>query len=193
MSSFLCTIFTPPLPIPSTSSTGPSIDKEGLLAKIENTRFDRGGLYGSGVVGLKPFFTGKIPLGFETVYSPQELEKLQQLQSTDRDVEARMTVKITDHYLNLALQSESLMNLVKARPEETRDLSGSVDPSNQNKYSPVPGLLHKYEMVLLFVAGHVVLIAGIATDLISSRTRAGRPSSAVRMRRGISRSSIACL
>jgi hypothetical protein len=43
-------------------------------------------------------------------------------------------VKISEYYLNLAKRNPALMNLVKARPEETDDLtSGEADPSNQNR------------------------------------------------------------
>ena len=41
--------------------------------------------------------------------------------------------------------------LVKASPEETSDLAGSEDPGFQMDYSPVEGLLHKYEMGLMYV------------------------------------------
>ena len=40
---------------------------------------------------------------------------------------------------------------MKATPDETVDLAGSEDPGNQMDYSPVEGLLHKYEMGLMYV------------------------------------------
>ena len=51
----------------------------------------------------------------------------------------------------LAQQSAPIMQLVKASPEETESLAGSEDPGNQMDYSPVEGLLHKYEMGLRYV------------------------------------------
>lgn len=124
-----------------------------LLAHIKETAFNRGGTSGGGVPGLKPFFDGKVPEEFQGFYTKDELEALSKLQGTPRDIEDRMRVKLTEHYLRLAKGSTALQNLVKARPDETDDLSGEADPSNQNRYSPLPGLLHKYEMILLYTAG----------------------------------------
>ena len=79
-------------------------------------------------------------------YSESEIKALE-----DAKVEDRLPPRATDYYMNLASRSTAIRNLIKARPEETKDLSGESDPSNQLKYSPVPGLLHKYELVLLYV------------------------------------------
>ncbi|CAG8777723.1 5391_t:CDS:1 [Gigaspora margarita] len=126
---------------------------EKIISIIKDNNFDRGGFHGSGVVGLKPFLDNKVPDEFKLLYTQQELKKLTQLRGTPRDIEERMKVKISDHYLKLVQRSEHLKNLIKARPEETEDLSGDLDPSNQNRYSPIPGLLHKYELVLLYTSG----------------------------------------
>ena len=40
---------------------------------------------------------------------------------------------------------------MKASPDETLDMAGSEDPGFQMDYSPVEGLLHKYEMGLMYV------------------------------------------
>jgi len=80
------------------------------------------------------------------LYSDIELEELKEAGVSDR-----LPPRATAHYMELASKSEAITNLIKARPEETEDLSGEKDPSNQLKYSPVPGLLHKYELVLLYV------------------------------------------
>ena len=40
---------------------------------------------------------------------------------------------------------------MKADPDEINDMTGSEDPGNQMDYSPVEGLLHKYEMGLMYV------------------------------------------
>ncbi len=85
--------------------------------------------------------SGGVPL-----YSGQELEEIKAA-----GVSHRLPPRATRYYMELASKSEAITNLIKARPEETEDLSGEKDPSNQLKYSPVPGLLHKYELVLLYV------------------------------------------
>ncbi len=82
-----------------------------------------------------------------SLYTAQELDALKQSEVS----ELRLPPRITEYYHNLAKNSRAITNLIKARPEETNDLSGERDPSNQLRYSPVPGLLHKYELVLLYV------------------------------------------
>lgn len=79
-------------------------------------------------------------------YSDSELESLKKAGVADR-----LPPRATAYYMDLASRSKAITNLIKARPEETDDLTGERDPSNQLKYSPVPGLLHKYELVLLYV------------------------------------------
>ena len=79
-------------------------------------------------------------------YSQKEIDALIKAGVSDR-----LPPRATKYYMDLASRSPALTNLIKARPEETDDLSGQRDPSNQLKYSPVPGLLHKYELVLLYV------------------------------------------
>ncbi len=80
------------------------------------------------------------------LYSDAELDALVKAGVSDR-----LPPRATSYYIDLASRSAAITNLIKARPEETDDLSGQRDPSNQLKYSPVPGLLHKYELVLLYV------------------------------------------
>lgn len=63
-----------------------------------------------------------------------------------------MPVKITRHYFELAKHSDALKVLVKANPKETIDLEGAPDPGKQMSFSPVEGLIHKYEMGLIYVA-----------------------------------------
>ncbi|MGI9428637.1 MAG: KamA family radical SAM protein [Bythopirellula sp.] len=100
--------------------------------------------------GLKQFFEEKAPADIRNFYSPEEVEQLQILHGTERDVEARMPVKMTRHYFELAKNSKPLQRLVKASPDETLNLAGSEDPGYQMDFSPVEGLLHKYEMGLLY-------------------------------------------
>jgi len=80
------------------------------------------------------------------IYSKNEIENLVKAGVSDR-----LPPRATKHYMELACSSDAITNLIKARPEETADLSGERDPSNQLKYSPVSGLLHKYELILLYV------------------------------------------
>lgn len=101
--------------------------------------------------GLMPFFEEKAPKDMLSFYRPEEVAQLRALKGMDRDVEKRMPVKITRHYFDLAKRSAAIQRIVKASPDETRDLAGSQDPGNQMDYSPVEGLLHKYEMGLMYV------------------------------------------
>ncbi len=80
------------------------------------------------------------------IYSEKELKELEAA-----GVSNRLPPRATKYYLELAMKSPAITNLIKARKEEMDDLSGEKDPSNQLKYSPVQGLLHKYEIVLLYV------------------------------------------
>ncbi|MEM7202264.1 MAG: hypothetical protein AAF628_18485 [Planctomycetota bacterium] len=124
----------------------PSPREQAFLDTVENPKYDR-----QGVHGLSPFFDGKAPAGMEGFYTPEEIEQLRALKGTDRDVEKRMPVKLTRHYFELAKNSPPIQRLVKASPEETENLEGAEDPGNQMDYSPVEGLLHKYEMGLMYV------------------------------------------
>jgi len=117
-----------------------------VLDQVENPRYDRQILN-----GLDPFINGTVPDDMADFYSQGELEQLIQIRGTERDIESRMPVKITRHYFELAQNSPSLQKLVKASPDETLNLQGSEDPGNQMDYSPVEGLLHKYEMGLMYV------------------------------------------
>ena len=117
-----------------------------VLDQVENPRYDR-----QIVNGLDPFINNGAPEDMHGFYTPVELSNLQKLRETDRDVEARMPVKITRHYFEMARTSPALQRLVKASPDETADLEGEEDPAGQLDYSPVEGLLHKYEMALLYV------------------------------------------
>ena len=113
---------------------------------VENGKYDR-----QIVNGLNPFFKDKAPEAMRSFYSQDEIDALLNLRGTERDVEKRMPVKITQHYFELASRSKALQRLVKASPDETLNLAGSEDPGYQMDYSPVEGLLHKYEMGLMYV------------------------------------------
>lgn len=101
--------------------------------------------------GLAPFFDERAPQDMLDFYSPDEIVQLRVLKDGERDVEDRMPVKVTRHYFDLARRSAALQRLVKASPDETQDLAGSEDPGHQMDYAPVEGLLHKYEMGLMYV------------------------------------------
>lgn len=116
--------------------------KKEMSTEIPDTRYNR-----EWVKGLKPFQSGKVPEEFKWLYSKEEIEEL-----AKADIESRMIAGISKHYMQLAKKSTPILNLIKARKEETQDMSGEVDPSNQLHYSPVAGLLHKYEIILLYVA-----------------------------------------
>ena len=117
-----------------------------VLDHVENPRYDRQILN-----GLDPFIKGTAPEDMRSFYSQAELDGLLQIRGTERDIEQRMPVKMTRHYFEVARNSPALQKLVKATPEETLNLEGSEDPGYQMDFSPVEGLLHKYEMGLLYV------------------------------------------
>lgn len=130
----------------STQKYVPTAREQAFLGTVENPRYDR-----QIINGLNPFFEDRAPEDMAGFYSSDEIDALMDLRGTERDVEARMPVKITRHYFELAKNSKELQRLVKASPDETLNLQGSEDPGFQMDYSPVEGLLHKYEMGLMYV------------------------------------------
>ena len=124
----------------------PTEKAKKFLEKVENPRYDRGMIR-----GLSKFIGNKIPEEMQGFYSEKELEELAALKGTPNDVEARMPVKITNHYFQLAKHSKPIQKLVKASPAETYHLEGAPDPGNQMSYSPLEGLIHKYELGLIYV------------------------------------------
>lgn len=124
----------------------PTDREQAFLDSVENTQYKR-----ESINGLFPFFNERAPDDIQGFYSPDEIDALRVLKDTQRDVEQRMPVKLTRHYFEIAKQSKAIQHIVKATPEETLDLAGSEDPGFQMDYSPVEGLLHKYEMGLLYI------------------------------------------
>jgi len=120
--------------------------EKAFLDSVEDARYER-----QIINGLAPFFDEKAPEDVMGLYSADEVVQLRVLKGTERDVEQRMPVKITRHYFEIAKNSPSIQRIVKADPAETHSLEGSEDPGNQMDYSPVEGLLHKYEMGLMYV------------------------------------------
>lgn len=119
--------------------------EQAFLDTIENPKYDR-----EIINGLKPFFEEKAPEDIHNFYSQDELSVLLKLRGTERDVEKRMPVKMSRHFFEMAKNSEPLQALVKANPDETLNLAGSEDPGYQMDFAPVEGMLHKYEMGLLY-------------------------------------------
>ena len=120
--------------------------EQAFLASVEEARYER-----QIINGLAPFFNEKAPEDMLSFYDEDEVVRLKVLKGTERDVESRMPVKMTRHYYELAKTSPAIQRIVKASPDETESLEGSEDPGNQMDYSPVEGLLHKYEMGLMYV------------------------------------------
>ena len=125
----------------------PTEKAAAFLATVENGKYKR-----EIITGLAKFLKQQVPEEMQNFYSKSELDDLVALQGTDRDIESRMPVKITRHYYELAKNSESIQTLVKASPKETFDLLGAPDPGRQMDYAPVEGLIHKYELGLIYVA-----------------------------------------
>lgn len=125
----------------------PSNKEQGFLSTVVNGKYDR-----QIITGLKKFIEKSAPQDMLNFYSTEELEEITKLDGTDRDVQARMPIKITRHYFEQAKSSKAIQTLVKASPKETYDLDGAEDPGNQMSYSPVEGLIHKYELGLIYVA-----------------------------------------
>ena len=124
----------------------PSERERLVLDHVENPKYDRQILN-----GLDPLINGTAPDDTRGFYSSTELEALVQVRGTERDVEARTPVKMTRHYFEMARNSPALQKLVKASTDETLNMEGAEDPGFQMDYSPVEGLLHKYEMGLMYV------------------------------------------
>ena len=120
---------------------------QSFVSSIEKAKYDR-----QITSGLKKFIDKSVAPEIQGFYSEGELAALVEIKGTERDIESRMPVKITRHYFEQAKNSAAIQQLIKASPAETFDLAGSQDPGKQMDYSPVEGLLHKYEIGLIYVA-----------------------------------------
>jgi len=130
-----------------TAKYQPSEKEQAFLDLVKNGKYER-----QIIKGLKKFIDGNAPKDMQSFYSVDELKALAEVKGTAKDVEMRMPVKITRHYFELAKKSDAIKVLVKASPKETYHLEGAPDPGKQMSYSPVEGMIHKYEMGLLYVA-----------------------------------------
>ena len=133
--------------MPTSAPYQPSEKEQAFQNSVQNGKYDR-----QIIVGISKFLDGKVPEDMRSFYTKDELQSLVDIKGTERDVEARMPVKVTRHYFEQAKNSPALQRLVKASPNETFDLAGAPDPGRQMDYSPVEGLIHKYEMGLIYVA-----------------------------------------
>lgn len=125
----------------------PTEKAQAFLDKVTDAKHDR-----QIINGLKKFLDDRAPEDMLNFYTPEEKAELIAIKGTEKDIESRMPVKITRHYFELAEHSKPLQTLIKASPAETFDLQGAPDPGNQMSYSPVEGLIHKYELGLIYVA-----------------------------------------
>jgi L-lysine 2,3-aminomutase len=125
----------------------PAEKEQAFLGTVINGKYDR-----QIITGLQKFVDGKVPEDMQGFYTADELKELIDLKGTAQDVEARMPVKMTRHYFERAKNSVPIQVLVKASPKETFDMDGAADPGKQMDYSPVEGLIHKYELGLIYVA-----------------------------------------
>ena len=125
----------------------PSEKEQAFLDSVTNGKYSR-----EIITGMKKFMDGKAPADMQAFYTAEEIQTLADLKGSNQDVEARMPVKMTRHYFELAKTSQPLKTLIKASPAETFDLDGAADPGKQMNYSPLEGLIHKYELGLIYVA-----------------------------------------
>ncbi|TIN02524.1 MAG: hypothetical protein E5Y59_20030, partial [Mesorhizobium sp.] len=124
----------------------PSQREQEFLGKVVNGKYDR-----QIITGIAKFASGDVSQDMQGFYSQEELDQILELKDTPRDLEVRMPIKITRHYYEQAQYSRPMQTLVKASPKETYDLDGAEDPGKQMTYSPREGLIHKYELGLLYV------------------------------------------
>lgn len=117
-----------------------------------NKKYSRGGNNGEGYIRVEEL----VELAGNGYYDDEERKELLE---KSKDVQERMRVKVSKPYLNHALNvpknakaPNPILKIVMPDIHEIDDLSGEIDPSNQNRYSPLPGLLHKYEMLLAFTS-----------------------------------------
>ena len=112
----------------------PSAREQAFLDTVESPRYDR-----ESINGLRPFFDEKMPENMRGFYTDDELVILKSLKGTERDVEARMPVKMTRHYFEMGRKSEAIRRLVKADPSETNNMV-SPCPKATKRSTTIPRL-----------------------------------------------------
>lgn len=125
----------------------PSAKEQTFLDSVVNGKYER-----EIITGIKKFVEKQVPDDMQGFYSDEELHAIVDLEGTGKDILRRMPVKLTRHYFEQAKNSKPLQTLIKASPKETFDLDGAEDPGKQMDYSPIEGLIHKYELGLIYVA-----------------------------------------
>jgi hypothetical protein len=95
--------------VAATGKYVPAEREQAFLDTIENPKYDR-----EITNGLKPFFQDKAPEDIKSFYSPDELTILSKLHGTERDVEARMPVKMTRHFFEMARTSKPLQRIINS-------------------------------------------------------------------------------
>ncbi len=125
---------------------------EDVSASHLNKKYSRGGPNGEGFVGVEEV----LKLASQRYYKSDERDNLL---SASSQIQNRMRVKVSKSYAEhafnvpeIALDPNPILKVVMPDTQEIGDLEGEADPSNQNRYSPMAGLLHKYEMLLALVS-----------------------------------------
>ncbi len=113
-----------------------------------NKKYSRGGKNGEGYVGIEELLSET-----SDYYDEEAKERLLQVSDMVQD---RMRVKVSlEHMIKVpqnAVEANPALKIVMPNVREIENLEGEIDPSNQNRYSPMAGLLHKYEMLLALVS-----------------------------------------
>ncbi len=121
-----------------------------LVNELFNKKYDRGGSSGEGLVGIEGILEHAPDVFGNEIDGDKMLELAPEIQ-------ALMRVKVSSAYLKHALEAlpanaNSMSPILKVVVPDEKEILykdiGETDPSNQNKYSPMPGLLHKYNMLL---------------------------------------------
>ncbi len=130
------------------SQTEEMIDR---VTQVHNPRYSRGGPYGEGFVGVE-----KVKGAFNQ-YHPSTPEELSG--NLDDEIQARMRVKVSESFAKHAIlgqqgakQPNPIWEIVLPQDGEvtSRLETDEVDPSNQKRFIRIPGMIHKYEMVLIY-------------------------------------------
>ena len=117
-----------------------------------NIKYDRGGNAGEGYLTVQQIaeVLAETP-GYPSYYSQEELDGLM---SASDAVQNRMRIKVSKQYMDHCMKvpenakhPHPVLPIVLPDLTELDEVEGEADPSNQNRYSPMSGLLHKYEMV----------------------------------------------
>ncbi|CAF1156519.1 unnamed protein product [Rotaria sordida] len=128
------------------------------VINVSNKLYSRGGKSGEGYIGIKEVLNLLSSINDHYPHFYTEEERVLLFQNAN-NIQQRMRVKVSAAYLKHALHipanakhSNPILQVVMPKIEEIKDITGENDPSNQNRFSFIPGLLHKYEMLLAYVS-----------------------------------------